>query len=278
MRTPRRPLAALLAAALLASLGLTGCGRSSSSTAPTPTNGTLADLLALIHSAYIPGAVLPPNVDASASLLATMELGGVRAASALFVSGTTLLPAGTVDVRVPLVPGPGVAQLALDQLSTPYLGVPQYAYTTLVSNPAGVTLPFDGASFHAFSVQGSGSFPAFSDSVQSVTPMSLTLPADMATVSRASDLTVTWTAAGADTSVYVTVLVTSAADSTRTAAGVLVRDSAGSTTVPAAQLGLLPAGGAKLGVARYRLRYAVVSGHRVGLACESTKLQSLTLD
>ena len=67
-------------------------------------------------------------------------------------------------------------------------------------------------------------------------------------------------------------------DTTKTAVGVLARDGDGATIVTAAQLGLLPAGSAKLGVARFRLTYRTVSGHKIGMACESTRLRSLTLN
>ena len=276
-----RPLAAVglaAALALAATAPLAGCGKSSSPSAPSPPDGTLADVIALIRSATLPGSVPPPNVDGSASLIASSELDGVHAASALFVSGVSLLPAGDVHVRVNLVPGPGVADLLLDQITTHYQGQLEYAYTSLKSHPLGIELPFDGASWHEFKVAGSGQVPALDDSVRSVTPMAITLPADGAAAPRNADLDVTWSPSGADTTVYVAVQVSSLVDTTKTAVGVLARDGDGATIVTAAQLGLLPAGSAKLGVARFRLTYRNVAGHKIGMACESTRLRSLTLN
>ncbi len=272
----RAPLARLLAAALLAACAA-GCGSASKTSGPGAHVGTQQDVANMLDTAYVRGALPPPNADGSASLLAAMDVHGLRAAAALFVSGSGFPSAGTVSVRT-TPPAQPPQDVALDVLTTDYQGSPAYAYTTLVSHPLGVALAFDGAAYQRFTVSGSAAVPAFVDSVQSVTVPAVSAPADAAAAPRGSDLVVAWSDAGADTTVYVTCAVTSLVDSSQVAVGTLVRDVAGTATIPAARLGALPAGAARLAVARYRLVYHVLAGHRTGLASEGTTVQGLTLN
>ncbi len=265
------------AAALLAALlGLAGCGSSSHTTAPTPPAGnTLADLRAMLASTVVPGTVLPPNADTTATLLATMDVDGLRAASATFVVGASLAQAGTVSVEGNS--GGGGGEIDLDRLTVNYGGT-QSTYTTLVSHPLGVNLAFDGSTFHRFTATGSATVSALVDSIRAVTLPTLATPAASADVPRASDLAVTWSDAGTDTTVYVIAAVGSTVDSAKIALGVLVRDVAGATSIPAARLGALPAGNATLAVTRYRLAYHTPGGRKVGLACMGTRTRALTLN
>ena len=272
----RRILVTSAALALLAIAA--GCGKGSKVAGPAAPVGTIADLQRAIASAYVAGSVLPTNVDTTASLLATVDVDGLRAAAALFLYLGNLADAGAVSARVNAPVGPGVAESALDELSVNVSGLYQYVYTSLTAHPLGINLPFDGASYHRFTVAGSGSFPAFVDSVQSVAMITVSAPAASETVSRAADLAVIWSNAGADTTVYVICAVSSQVDTAKVAFGTLVRDVAGAAVVPTARLAALPAGAARLSVARYRLVYHAEGGRAVGLACEAAQTRNLTLN
>ena len=126
-------------------------------------------------------------------------------------------------------------------------------------------------------VKGSASIPAFVDSAQSVTDVAVTAPLAGADVSRAADLTVSWSDGGSASDVYVGAVVISAADTTRHVAGNVVLSSAGSLTVPTANLSLLPAGNATLAISRFRLVYKMLGRHRTGFLVESVTRNSIIL-
>lgn len=269
-------------APLALAFALHGCGGSSGGgpTAPGsgPPVGTVADLSRMVSGAFVAGSVLPTNADTTASLLGTMNVDGLRAAAALFISPTSgLQDAGTVTTRTGLVlPG---SETALDKAQLTVSGFVQTVYSTLASHPLGVVLPFDGTSRHKFTVSGSSAVAAFSDSVTSVTLPVVTAPAPAASVSRAADLAVTWSDAGADTTVYCLAAVQSFADSTKFAIGALTLDTAGSCTIPTARLSLLPAGNARLSLARFRLvHHSIAGGRKVDLVSEAATTRSLTLN
>ena len=276
-RPARRYVLALAGVALIGAAVLAGCGSSEHTVAPQPpVTGTLADVRAMVASTVLPGTVLPPNADTTASLLATMNVNGLRGASAVFVLNLSLANVGNVSVLTG--PGAGGVDVALDRLSTPYGGVPEYAYTTLVSHPLGVALPFDGAAYHVFAIAGASAWGAFEDSVRSVAVPTLDAPGPGASIARNADLAITWTDAGADTTVYVACAIISTADSSRVAPGDLARDASGTATITAGRLGSLPAGPATLAVTRFRLAYHTVTGRRVGLASMATSTRNLTLN
>jgi len=269
--------AAALAGAALALALASGCGKSSSSTQPATNVGTPADLGRAIAAAIVPGAVLPTNADTSASLMATMDVLDIREALALFYAGGALVDAGAVTTRVTTLAPPGTANVALDRSSVNVLGHPQYFYSTFASHPVGIAIPFDATSYQRFDVAGSGGFPALTDSILSVDMITVSAPVIEAGVKRSSDLVVAWSNPESDTTVYVQCAVSSYGDTSHVALGVLVPDPDGATDVPSARLQTLPAGLARLSVARYRLVYHGSGVSRIGLACEAVDIRSITL-
>ena len=232
----------------------------------------------MISSTLVAGAVLPTNVDTTASLLGAMNVDGLRAAAALFLSATTgLQDAGTVTVRTgAALPG---AEAALDKLQLTVMGFLQSAYTTLPSHPLGVVLPFDGTSRHRFTVGGSTSVMAFADSVTSVTLPVVSAPSPGATINRATGLAVLWTDAGTDTTLYCLAVVHSLTDSSKIAISDLVRDVDGACAVGSARLSALPAGNARFSLARFRLvHHTAAGGRKVDLVSEAATTRSVTLN
>jgi hypothetical protein len=268
----------LASAACALLLILPGCGGGSSPTGPTgPPTGTAAELAALIATSFIAGTLPPTNVDTTASFLATVNVNGLRASTVLFISPTTgLQDAGTVSVWTGATAN---TQTDLDKRQLVVSGILQTLYTTVTNHPLGINLPFDGTSFHRFTVSGSGSVPAFADSVLSVTLPAISAPSPGANVSRASDLTVSWSNAGSDTTIYCLAAVRSQSDSSTIAISTLVRDADGSTVIPAARLGAIPAGSAWLVLARFRLvHHAISGGRKLDLVCEAVETRAITLN
>lgn len=276
IRLPARHLA--LTASLAAALLLAGCG-GKSSTGPTgPPTGTFSELLALIDRSVISGAVLPTDIDTTAAILGALEVEGFRAAVAFFP--TFLSPqlvqfsdAGVVSLRT----GPSGGETALDKQQLIVSGFTMSIYSTLPSHPAGIALAFDGTTQHRFTVNGSSSVAAFTDSVKSVSKPVITAPAPGATITRASGLTLDWTPMGADTTVYVTGLVVSQVDSTLAAAATIARDVDGSTTISSGRLSGLPPGPARLTLARYRILRRDAGARRINLVSEAVSLRTLEL-
>src|SRR5262249_38752177 len=132
--------------------------------------------------------------------------------------------------------------------------------------------------YHVWDVKGSTTIATFIDSVQSVSNVTLTAPAPSALVSRASDLTVSWSNGGSAPDVYVGAAVISSADTTRHVAAAAVLSSAGSAIVPTASLSALAAGGATLAVARYRLVLKSEGGHPTSLLTEAVVRRAITLN
>lgn len=95
---------------------------------------------------------------------------------------------------------------------------------------------------------------------------------------RSDSLRVAWSDPGSDTTVYMVVEIDSQADTTKFAFGRIAADPAGELFVPAAAMGQLPAGGATLRLARYRLVYHAAAGRpKIGVACESVVSRDVTL-
>ncbi len=266
--------------ALLATLA--GCGGGGSGDAPTgpvlPPSGTAQDLANMISGSFVAGAVLPTNVDTTASLLATMNVNGLRAGLVLLLSPTTgLQDGGAISLRTGLAGS--TSETALDKLQLRVSGLIQTVYTTLPSHPLGVVLPFDATTHHRFTVPGGTGVTAFEDSVLSVTLPAIASPAASATVSRAADLVVSWSNAGADTTVYCLALVRSQVDTTMGAISALVRDPDAQTTITTARLSTLPAGAARLALARFRLvHHSVAGGRKADLVSEAVETRSITLN
>ena len=275
-----RPLARHLALPILfaATLLATGCG-SGGGTAPNgPPIGTASELFALIDRSVISGAVLPTDIDTTAAIIGALDVEGFRAAVAFFP--TFLSPqlvqfsdAGVVSLRT----GPSGGETALDKQQLVVSGFTMNIYSTLPSHPAGIVLAFDGTTQHRFTVGGSSSVTAFTDSVKSVSQPAITSPGPAATITRASGLTLDWTPMGADTTVYVTGLIVSQVDSTLAAAATIARDVDGTTTIPSGRLTGLPPGPARLTLARYRILRRDAGARRVNLVSEAVSLRTLEL-
>lgn len=276
IRTSRRTVFCIALLGVLA-LALAACGKKSSPTAPGPPTGTQADLQALLASSFFADLVLPDTLtaDSSKALLATMNVGGVRAAAALFQGATGLVSADSVTVSVDSPPVSRV--VSLDAFQLVINGFTQTVYNTLRNHPLGINLPFDGIGYHRFDVVGGGGFTAFSDSVQSVEEISVTLPANAATVPRTAPLTITWPSMG-DLNVRVKALVTSLVDTTKFATSVAIRDDAGAVVIPDTSMNKLPVGSAKLVLSRFRIRYHGSGSTKVAIVTEAAVAQSLTLN
>src|SRR5262249_21262800 len=156
---------------------------------------------------------VPADIDTTASLLFSLHMyGPLKGAGAAFMSGGGLVSAGNVSIRA------SGAYVMMTQASGIAGGHSYVVYGTMVGVPAAtINIPFDGVAFHVYNVASSASIPAFIDSVQSVADLDVTAPTEGATVTRASGLTVTWTA-GADAAVKVAATVIANSDTTLRAA------------------------------------------------------------
>ncbi len=272
----KRLTATLFPFALLASLLLfAGCGKGSRATAPAG-NGTPDDFNSLLKQSYVPGTMIPTTLNPAAHVLATLEVGDVRAAFAFFQQAGVFVDAGRVQLgrQRPIAwTGPDT----LVRQSVPVNGTPFYAYSTIPALPDMPSLVFDGSRYHLFRVTGSADVAAFDDSVQSVSRPTVTAPAAAATVLLTDSLVVTWSDAGSDTTVYVLCGLRSQVDSTKAVTARLVRDADGRTSFTSARLGTLAAGPATLAVARFRLVHDIVGGDAVDILCEATEVRSVTL-
>ena len=251
----RKPILALALLAAIAALG--GCGGKATSfvSVDWPPSGSAADFDTLVARSSATGYVRPTNAISNVSLLTTIEVAGIR-----FEDGLHALDAGTVTVRAHAPVGAASVFKTLDRLQLSVSGTIEYLYTSLVSNPLGLNLTFDGVEHHVFTASGSTSVPAFTDSA------------------RSSDLEITWVNGSADTTVYVVAAVVSQVDSSKVAMADMVRDAGEYTTVPASRLALLPAGAARVSVARWRVVYHSEGARLVGLASESLVLRNITLN
>jgi hypothetical protein len=202
--------------------------------------------------------------------------GGLRGAGAAFISGGKLVDAGNAWIRAKSGGGQlDSVQLAKSMNPSGTLIV----YSTISGMPPpDVNIPFDGNTYHVFSVSGSAAMIAFIDSVQSVDDLVVTGPSEGLHVPRNIPLTVTWSNGGADGAVKVTATVIANSDTTLKAAGAVVPDPNGSLQIPAAALGHLPPGGARLSIARYRLIYWIRGATTTGLLCESVEVRNISLD
>lgn len=262
----------MVCAALLA---LAGCSKSPTTpTGPGIPIGTTLDLAALIARSYPAGSELPTTLDTTANILAAIDVEGLRGAVAAFpVLGSgfiTLSDAGAVSVRA-------AGEVVLDRQQLNVNGTVQTVYTSLASHPLGIALAFDGSTYQRFTIGGSSAVPASVDSVKSVAPAVISAPGAGATVSRSSNLTVSWSDAGTDSTVYMMVFVGSQVDTTKFAAAALTRDQDGSVTLAASQLAPLPNGAASMSVVRFRLVRRNLAGRKLDLISETVKLRALTL-
>ena len=230
----------------------------------------------MVLGTRVAGTVQPTNIDTTASLVAFMNVNGITGVSAVFVSGSSLLDAGTVTVRTNPTGG-DAAEVPLDRLSIPYAGQVQYAYSTLPSHPVGISIPTDGIGYQRITVGGTQAWPAFADSVCSVIEPQLDSPANGSGQSRMVDLTVSWSDPGTDSTVYVLCALISNSDASVLALGTLARDAAGSATIAWSRLVRVPVGAVTLAVTRYRLVYHTVGGWRVGLASLGTATRHITI-
>lgn len=278
MRKPIFAVAALAALATLLALG--GCGGKATSfiSADWPPSGTAADFDTLVARSSATGYVRPPNAISNVSLMTTIEISGMRSAFALFDDGLHALDAGAVSVRAHAPVGGASVTKTLDRLQLSVSGTVEYLYTSLVSNPLGLNLTFDGVEHHVFTASGSTSVPAFTDSVRSVAALFVGNPVGGSVHARSSDLEITWVNGSADTTVYVVAAVVSQVDSSKVAMADMVRDGGEYTTVPASRLALLPAGAARVSIARWRVVYHSEGARLVGLASESLVLRNITLE
>jgi hypothetical protein len=272
---PVLPLAALVLGALAAFSA--GCGKSTSSVTP----GTAASLtLRQALNTALPATVfVPANVDTTASLMVTLHLaGGLRGAGAAFMNGPQLWNVGNVWVRTTKLLVPAQLDSVLLAITNGTFGGNSLVlYSTIGgTSPADLRIPFDGAAYHVFHVSGAAPFSAFIDSVQSVADVNVESPADGDSVTRAGGLTVTW-AGPTDAGVFVTATVIASTDSTVRAAATAVADPAQTAQVPAGQLTHLPAGAARVAVARYRLVYKTDGTQSVGFVTESITVKSVIL-
>jgi hypothetical protein len=275
-----RSFRAALVLVILVAAALWGC--SSNDNGPTaPVQGTFADLVALGASSVPKEFVVPSNVDLAASLAASSTIDGKRQSFAAFHDGYYVVDAGEASVRVPSPSaGPGDSpadSLLLDKRSVLVGGMPNYVYTTLLSHPAGVAQDLEALGRFRFKVTGSTSVHAFEDSVGSVTGISATAPAPAAAVTRANGLTITWSPAGSDTTVYTSAMVFMRADSSKSVTSGVARDIDGTLAMSESQLLKLPAGAATLVLARYRLRNIFPSSRKVGLMTEMAESRPITL-
>jgi hypothetical protein len=273
----RKPILALALLVAIAALG--GCGGKATSfvSVDWPPSGSAADFDTLVAPSAT-GYVRPTNAISNVSLLTTIEVAGIRSAFALFEDGLHALDAGTVTVRAHAPVGAASVFKTLDRLQLSVSGTIEYLYTSLVSNPLGLNLTFDGVEHHVFTASGSTSVPAFTDSVRSVATLFVGNPVGGSTHARSSDLEITWVNGSADTTVYVVAAVVSQVDSSKVAMADMVRDAGEYTTVPASRLALLPAGAARVSVARWRVVYHSEGARLVGLASESLVLRNITLN
>ena len=261
--------------ATLALLALGSCGKSSKSTAPVvPPSLTLG---AAVRLFVPPSFTTPAGLDTTASLLATTSLDGSRTGLAVFVSGARLVDAGQVYLRTLKAGVSDPDSILLVKLAGTLQGSTYVGYVTSPYTTEGIKIPFDGALSHVWNVKGSSAIPAFIDSVQSVTDVTVTAPIDNASVPRSSDLMVTWSDAGSASDVYVGAVVIASSDTTRHVAGNVMLSSAGSLAVPTARLALLPAGNATLAISRFRLVYKTLGGHPTGFLVEAVKRHPIVL-
>ena len=188
--------------------------------------------------AYTTGDIDVHDVAVDAAGEPVRDLGA--ADFALFEDGLHALDAGTVTVRAHAPVGAASVFKTLDRLQLSVSGTIEYLYTSLVSNPLGLNLTFDGVEHHVFTASGSTSVPAFTDSVRSVATLFVGNPVGGSTHARSSDLEITWVNGSADTTVYVVAAVVSQVDSSKVAMADMVRDAGEYTMVPAFRS---PAGG-----------------------------------
>ena len=96
-------------------------------------------------------------------------------------------------------------------------------------------------------------------------------------MTRANGLTITWSPAGSDTTVYTSAMVFMRADSSKSVTSGVARDIDGTLAMSESQLLKLPAGAATLVLARYRLRNIFPSSRKVGLMTEMAESRPITL-
>ncbi len=274
----QQAVAFAVSSALALALG-TGCGKSGGPAAPyvPPPSLTLMQALNAALPATVP---IPAGLDTTASLMATLHLPiGLKSADAAFIQSNRLVDAGIVWTRT-LKPASGALDsVQLTKTASALGGSAFLIYTSsLGAAPTDLNVHFDGVMYHVFDVGGSATVPAFIDSVQSVKDLSLTAPNEADVVTRANGLNVTWSDGGTDASVWVVATVIANSDTTLRASAAAVADPAGTLNIPGYAFVRMPAGAARVAVARFRLAYHMIGAIKVGLLCESATVRSLTLN
>ena len=254
-----------------------GCSSNSGSTAP-PANPPSLSLNQALARAVPSTVTVPTEIDTTASLLFTIHFdGALKGAGAAFLNGSQLVDAGNVWTRT--LNAAVLDSVQLTEVSGVVSGHQLIVYGSMASiPPMMVNIPFDGSTYHVFHVAGSASVAAFIDSMKSVHDLHVNSPAADTTRSRSSDFTVHWDDAGGDAGVKVVATVISGADTTLKAAATMALDSDGAATIPTAALMRLPAGAAKLAIARYRLVYKLIGVRMTGFLCETVVVRNLTLN
>jgi len=266
----------LIVLVMLAAAALAGCGKHNL-TSPWPrgrVDGLPADFYRLWSTSYVDGAEFFSTAGDPESQLVTMDVDGFPVVAVLIKVGSRYVDGGTVRVgqSPPIVAG--VDTLA--RRSVRVYGTPWYLYTSVPNLPALPPITFDGVARHRFRLTGSADVGAFEDSIQSVTRPTITAPAADATVPRSSNLVVSWSDAGNDTSVRVFGFVRSDVDSSIAPGVGDARDPDGHAIVDFAHAHL-PAGSAWLTVIRYRVAHRTIGQLGVVLKCEGIVHRPLTL-
>ncbi len=235
---------------------------------------------------------LPTTIDTTATLLATAKIKqgsiiNLTTAAGAFYQGTKFFAdAGNISLRAKSsantdrrdsIPFKKSSFSFTDPItktqSTAYYLTPE----TPKLPPTAWPIDFDGTTFHNFKVMGSGGFPSFKDSIASVTEAALTSPSDGSTVSKSSDLVLSWTPTSASDDKVFAVIVASSDTSKRITAAI-ADDNSGSLVISASKMKTLNSGSATLYFVRFRYRIDVLSGYKVGLLTLSQRTYSLTIN
>jgi hypothetical protein len=135
-------------------------------------------------------------------------------------------------------------------------------------------LTFDGTTTHSWSVTGAGSIPAFNVSTSTPSGFSLTTPAANATVSKSSNLAVTWTGGGSDQDSMLITLAPTAGQFAYTAQSIKAAD--GTYTIPSSAFASM-SGQVTLHVVKYRFNSVNAGGKDYYAIAEVVKQQTITV-
>lgn len=257
----------------LAAATLAGCSKHSPTSPGEPSNGVPGDFYALMDSSF-DGVQIFSAGGSIHSHLITANVDGTPVAVALVEVGSKYVDVGTVQVGQS--PPVAAAVDTLARRSVAVHGTPWFLYTSLPNMPTLPPIEFDGVSQHHFRLSGSTAFGAFADSIASVKLPVISTPAAGAMVPRDSNLVVTWSDAGVDTSIRVLAFVRSNVDSNIAPGVGDWRDPDGHATVDLVH-SHLPAGSARLVVVRYRVVTRTIGQVALQVKCEGIVRRMLTL-